>query len=260
VFDVRAAGVPVDGESWMGDGRAVFLPHGPMPADTRVSWSVHACSATTSGTFTTGALLHPLEDLEGTHVGHLFEVDLRRATWDAPTPEDELAGVLLKWHLAPSFLVVMSSVAGNEATFFLAPAVIDDDGRVAQDLTRPVQTVKASLEDNPYVALDPVTMSLVLGDGVLELRGAELLLGLSDHGLADGRLSAFVDVRGLSSETDGADPCAVLLSLTGGTCQPCDAEDTEGGCFFLEMSDVVGDGAEQRVLDLHAGQPLPTLP
>jgi hypothetical protein len=255
VIALRAGDSAIEGESWLGAQSALFMPSGLLPADAQVQWTVSACGVTKSGAFATGQLLHPMAELDVTHLGKPLAMDLRSATWTSPEPRRFLGDVLLKWRLAPSMLVMLAEVHGDEATFVLAPGVARDENVVA-DGTRRVQVIRASLRNNPYLALQTADLALAIADGMVTLRDVDLVFGLSDSGFEDGRLTAMMDVRGI---VNGPDPCAVLQTLTGERCRPCEAKDEEAGCFLVEMRDVVALPTKSAIPTLDRGPP-PVVP
>ncbi len=233
-FDVHAGAKAVAGETFVDDNRAVFLPTEPLPASSTITARVSVCGFVDTSTFTTGAILHPLQELD-TCVGQPYGMDLRTAHWAAPKPASAIAEVMLKWRLAPTLLVMLEAVDGNTGTFALIPGKLDKDGNTVPDPSRSAQFLTADLSGNPYVSLTPDNFPVAVGDGAVSLRSVDLVLGLGENGLEDGRLSAEVDVHGMRGVDN---PCAVLHDLTGQGCYPCDETDSLGSCFLLEMNDV----------------------
>ncbi len=271
---VFSAGHPAIGETIRGDRQAVFVPAAPYEPNGAVEWSVRACGQTLRGSFSVGALLHPLADLDETLGTRPFDVDLRTASWESPTPRDPFGELLLKWQLAPVFLVQFVRLDDGSAVVALAPGVAAEDGTVRQDLSRPLQVANVSLRNNPYVTLTAAELELALGKGSVALTDIELVLGLTPSGLDDGRLVAEVRVPGrtavgpkeprvvagdpklvLKEEgPNGApgsllpadDPCRTLAALSNGSCHPC--PDGNGRCFTLVLSDI--EGPTSKVRDL----------
>lgn len=244
VFDVRANGKSIEGEAWVADGHALFLPYGVLPADSLVTWRVSACGRTESGAFATGALLRRVDDETLAQcVDVPFEVDLRRATLRAPTTNTGVGDAILKWRIAPALFAMVHAVNDSGITFWLVPGRVDEWGFVQPDRTRPARLVTGSVASNPYFALVTEDIALALDDGAVTLRGMDLLVGLDDPGydervaLQDGRLVAEVDTRGWSTDDD---PCSAIEAMTREKCYPCDARDIAGSCFLLEMTGVVG--------------------
>lgn len=235
--EVTADGLMVPGEVLQGSSKALFVPHRLYPENSRIAWRAAACGKSLDGWFGVGALAHPVVDVEGAVGGAAFEVDLRQARIEAPNANDPLAEVLLRMHLAPALLAAFTRIDEGEATVVLAPAVADERGAVHQDMSRPMTLAKVSLEQNPYVFLPRMDLELALGTGAVELKRADLILGLSAHSLADGRLVADLDLR-KASFADGEDPCALVARLTDERCRPCD--DGAPACVPLVMHDVIG--------------------
>ncbi|MCC7074674.1 MAG: hypothetical protein IT383_25420 [Deltaproteobacteria bacterium] len=236
-IEVRADGAPVKGEVLLGATSAVFVPHALYPVDSRVEWRATACGDVHEGWFGVGALAHPLVDVGALVGGAPFEVDLRAAHLEAPSPNDPLAEVLLRFHLAPAFLVTFAHVEEGQATVLLAPAFVADDGSVRQDMSRPMAIAKVPLEGNPYLFLPRTDLELALGTGAATLRGADLVLGLDAARLEDGRLVAELDLREVAF-TDGEEPCDVVARLSDDACRPC--ADGVPSCVPLVMHDIVG--------------------
>ena len=271
---VVSAGHPAIGETIRGDRQAVFVPAAPYEPNGAVEWTVRACGQTLRGSFSVGALLRPLADLDETLGTRPFDIDMRTANWESPTPRDPFGELLLKWQLAPVFLVQFVRLDDGSAVVALAPGVGAEDGTVRQDLSRPLQVASVSLRNNPYVTLTPQELELALGKGSVVLTDIELVLGLTPSGLDDGRLVAEVRVPGrptvgpkeprvvagdpklvLKEEgPNGApgsplptdDPCRSLAALSNGSCHPC--ADGNGRCFTLVLSDI--EGASSKVRDL----------
>jgi hypothetical protein len=233
-FDVRVDGEVVRGATYVHNGSAVFLAERLLPATARVEWRFSACGAMQDGHFNTGALSTPVEVSDV--VGRSFGFDLRQLEWEHPTATSTANGNVLRWHLAPSFVVDVTDATLSEATFAIAPAVLSDDGDVVRDLTAGHVEVKASLMQNPYVQLEVPAIELLALDGPVTLRDIELVAGFSDGCFDDTSLVAVMDVRAL--EKQGKAPCARLMSLTGQSCVPCDDDDLDGGCFLLAAEGV----------------------
>lgn len=268
------AGHPAIGETIRGDTQAVFVPAAPYEPNGPVEWTVSACGKKLTGTFSVGTILHPLADLDETLGTRPFAVDLRTASWEAPAPRDPFGELLLKWRLAPAFLVQFLRLDDGSAVVALAPGVNAEDGTVRQDLSRPLQVANVSLRDNPYVTLSPRDLELALGKESLLLTDIELVLGLTPSGLDDGRLVAEVRVPGrpvsgrgaprlvpgdpaittkeeaplgtLGSMVPSEDPCRTLAALSRGGCHEC--PDGQGRCFTMVLSDIEGPSA--KVSDL----------
>lgn len=235
--EVTADGAAVAGEVLVGAKSAVFVPHALYPADSRVQWRATACGERHDGWFGVGALAHPLVDVGALVGGAPFEVDLRAARLEAPSPNDPLAEVVLRFHLAPAFLVKVARVEEGQATVLLAPGLVADDGSVRQDMSRPMAIAKVPLESNPYLFLPRTDLELALGTGAATLLNADLVLGLGATRLADGRLVAELDLRDVSF-ADGEAPCDVVARLSDGACRPC--ADGAPSCVPLVLHDVVG--------------------
>lgn len=232
VFDVSENGEAARGVAHVRDGQALFLPERAFPKDARVEWTFSACGVKKTGSFTTGTLMAPA-DVDVT-VGRSFGFDLRTAAWEQPTAASTTDGFILRWHLAPAFVVDVLEADLGQATLALAPGVLDDDGRVVRDLRAGHTVLSTSLLENPYLHASAPALSLMGLDGEVVLKDLELVLGLGDGCFTDTRLVAVMDVRHL--EKAGKAPCARLMSLTGETCVPCDEGDTEAGCFLLAVS------------------------
>jgi hypothetical protein len=166
-------------------------------------------------------------------VGRSFGFDLRAVAWEQPKAASTVDGFILRWHLAPSFVVDVLDADLAHATIALAPGVIDDDGNVVRDLRGGFVEVETGLLENPYLHVSAPELSLLAEDGEVVLRRLELVLGLGEGCFTDSRLVAVMDVRHL--EKEGFEPCARLQSLTGETCVLCDEGDTEPGCFLLAV-------------------------
>lgn len=272
---VVSAGHPAIGETIRGDRQAVFVPAAPYEPNGVVTWTVRACGKKVSGSFAVGALTHPLADLDENLGTRPFDIDLRDATWEEPAPRDPFGALLLKWQMAPVFLVQFVRVDEVSAMVALAPGVTAEDGTVRQDLTRPLQVANVSLRDNPYVTLTPKVLELALGTGSMVMTDVELVLGLTPSGLDDGRLVAEVRVPGkapagppeprpvpgrptivfdesarrpLGELVPPNDPCRTLAMLSNGNCHAC--ADGQGRCFTLVLSDI--EGPTSKVRDLIA--------
>lgn len=236
-IEVTADGLSVPGEVLQGSSKALFVPHRLYPENSRVEWRASACGKRLDGWFGVGALAHPVVDVEGAVGGAAFEIDLRQARIEAPAANDPLAEVLLRFRLAPALLAAFTRIEEGEATVVLAPAVADESGAVHQDMSRPMTLAKVALDQNPYVFLPRMDLELALGTGAVELKRADLILGLGAHSLADGRLVADLDLR-KTAFADHEDPCALVARLTDETCRPCD--DGAPACVPLVMHDVIG--------------------
>ncbi|OGQ10296.1 MAG: hypothetical protein A2138_21195 [Deltaproteobacteria bacterium RBG_16_71_12] len=272
---VMSAGHPAIGETIRGDRQAVFVPAAPYEPNGAVTWTVRACGKKLTGSFAVGALTHPLADLDENLGTRPFDIDLRSATWESPTPRDPFGELLLKWQLAPVFLVQFVRLDDGSAVVALAPGVTAEDGTVRQDLSRPLQVANVSLRDNPYVTLTPDQLELALGTSSVVMTDVELVLGLTPSGLDDGRLLAEVRVPGkapagppdprpvpgrptidFKEDPRGAlgavlppnDPCRALAALSNGSCHAC--PDGQGRCFTLVLSDI--EGPTSKVRDLIA--------
>lgn len=272
-IQVTSAGHPAIGETIRGDRQAVFVPAAPYEPNGVVTWTVRACGKKLSGDFSVGALTQPLSDLDETLGTRPFDIDLRSAIWESPTPRDPFGDALLRWQLAPVFLVQFARLDEGSAVVALAPGVIAEDGGVRQDLSRPLHVATVSLRDNPYVTLTPEQLELALGAGSVVMTDVELVLGLTPSGLDDGRLVAEVRVPGRSAVgppnprpvSDGPtitfadgpsgplgalplpnDPCRALAALSNGSCHAC--PDGQGRCFTLVMSGLQGPTSKVRDL------------
>lgn len=256
-FEVRAKGHTVPGELIRSDRMAVWMPELLYPADAVVEWSVHACGKALRATFVSGALTHALPNLGAALGERPWAIDLRDARWDTPEPHAALGSrASLRFGLAPTFLVQLVPIDELSAQVVLAPGVVDDEGRVRQDLRRPLLRTKTSLLHNPYLVLPPFDVELALESGALLLTEADLILGATETGLMDGRLIAEVVVPGEARPGDARDPCVLLARLSDERCHPCSVGG--GRCFTLSLSEIEGTPAEEdMLLDLPMG-PLPT--
>jgi hypothetical protein len=230
-FVVTANGAPARGTLHVRSGEALFLPERAFPGDARVEWSFSACGVKRDGHFTTGALMAPVE-LDAA-VGRSFGFDLRAAGWEQPKAASTVDGFILRWHLAPSFVVDVLDADLAHATIALAPGVIDDDGHVVRDLRGGFIELETGLLENPYLHVTAPELSVLATDGEVVLRRLELVLGVGEGCFTDSRLVAVMDVRHL--EKEGLEPCARLQSLTGESCVLCDDGDEAAGCFLLAV-------------------------
>jgi hypothetical protein len=258
-FSATVDGVEVRHVLHVDDGVAFLIPERVWPQDARVEWTFAACGVKKTGHFNTGALMAPV-DIDDV-VGRSYGFDLRTVAWEQPAASTTANGFVLRWHLAPSFVVDVVDADLGHATLAIAPGVVDDDGRVVRDLNAGHTVLSTSLLGNPYLYASAPELSLMALDGEVILKELDLVLGLGDGCFTDSRLVAVMDVRHL--EKAGKAPCARLMSLTGESCVPCDDGDDEGdgdgeaGCFLLALDGLASVSDVDSTVPAPAPAPLP---
>lgn len=224
------------GETFPRDGKTVFLPVQPYPADAELTWNVRMCGEVHSGTFHTGSLLRPVADevFDAQIAGQAYALDLRVGSWSASlaelSPKGEIAERLV-FALGGALLVDVIDRDHGAIRVAVAAAHPDNAGGYTRASDAPAQVLELPWGDNPYATIALDALALETSSGEVTLRDALVGVGFDDDGVAEAFVSARLEV------SEGA--CA-LLSEVGVACEPCSATDDEGTCFPVSIDDLYG--------------------
>ncbi|MCC7071391.1 MAG: hypothetical protein IT383_08715 [Deltaproteobacteria bacterium] len=214
----------------LGAGVLELRPNGLLaPGAHLVELSV--CNSHAARLFDVGHVHHALDTASWTALaGERFGMDLRYGTIVEPAPR---AGrELIVRQLLGGAVVIDLSLA-DEASLLasVSAGVLGEGGEVA--LAGTAVPPSPVLLENPYGLTSFARLELTANGRALSLGDGTLVLGFTDAGLADARLSAEVDLRAYG-EVDGLAACEVLALHTMAGCRPC-ASDGEPSCFALTL-------------------------
>ncbi|NOY27867.1 MAG: Ig-like domain-containing protein [Oligoflexia bacterium] len=242
---VTEDGSAVSGTVDLTDQVLRWTPDAELAAQTAVSWSLDACGATASGSFTTGdqGTLLSADDLQDA----TFSLDLDNATWVEPAGGDVIFGQLFGGML----LLGVQDVSDDQIDLIGGGAEVLDDGTVQQDPCIPTFDFDASsFANNPYMQVGPTTLELDFqGIAVpitdVTLSGAFLPAG---DGITGGAMGAEIDARDVATSVGmSADQlCEFIESYTGVACVACTTDGVEN-CIGLQIEDIEGN----RLASLH---------
>jgi hypothetical protein len=212
------------GELFEGPGRVTFLPSSPFPAHQTLTWRVRMCGATTSGTFHTGALIHPVSEatLDERFVGERFAIDTRVGNWSAPAGAVDNSA--LRFSFGGAILVDVMERVGAELRLGLSAALADNAGGYVSDARVVPVMFDASLTNNPYLAVELAELSLPTTHGDVAIRDLRLSLGLGADGFDDVRVEGMLDLGSENScrvlEGSDGEPCLRCVEAGPESCRP----------------------------------------
>lgn len=216
------------GELFPNEGKTVFLPVQPYPADEELFFNVRMCDEVHRGSFRTGSLLRPV--LDGTFderiVGRAYALDFRVGRWSEP-----FSGVAerLAFALGGALLVDVVGREHGVVRLAVSAAQPDNAGGYARTASGPTRVFELPWGDNPYafVRLDGIGFETSRSHVVLH--DALLGIGFDNDGIGEAFLEARVELE------EGT--CA-LLSEAGIACEAC-ANDKQS-CVNLAVDGVRG--------------------
>lgn len=213
-----------------GGGVLELRPHGLLRPGSHLV-EVSLCDSHAVRAFDVGQVHHALPGAAWAALaGARFGLDLRYG--DIVEPAPRAGRELIVRQLLAGALVVDLSVA-DEASLLasVSAGAIDVDGVVvaAGQLMTPSPVVL----ENPYGHTSFARLDLMVDGRTLTLRDGTLVLGFTDDGIADARLSADVDLRDFGA-VDGLAACDALALHTLAGCRPCDS-DGAPSCFALTL-------------------------
>ena len=251
----------VYGSTYVDAEQMTFYPVGGYPANATITWRATLCGESYNGTFRTGTLFRPLDDVElaGKYEGVPYSFDTRVADWAAPVPmgplaKDPVIGQRIKWRFGSAFLVEVQEVEDDALRVLFAPAVADSSGTYEQDLRLTTLELDLPLGDNPYVGYALDEWVLTANGQQITLRDVQVLMGMGRDGFEDVELFAEMDLRAYAVG-HGETGCEMLEDLTGEACEPCQSDETVA-CTRLAIGGMDGlhtDAKPVRNLVLRPG-------
>lgn len=220
----------VPGELTLTEGLLELRPDAPLaPGNWLLQASV--CDSHVTRLFDVGEVHHPMSDgdwraLEGKQLGF----DLRYGTWMEPAARDGRELILRNLFASALVLDILeTSAAGGVVA--VAPGTLQADGSVGVS-SAPGRAAALHFA-NPYGMASLPELRLQAQGRALTLREGALVLGFSDEGVVDGRLSAEADLRDFGP-VDGSPVCEILELHTLASCVPC-VSDGSPTCFSLTL-------------------------
>ena len=232
-FDVTGPGGPINGTTTTENGVATFTPNAPYPENTEIQWSLSACDAFASGSFSTGTLETSLssDDLAGS----TYSVDLANATWVSPSN----GGALISQVFGGVFLIGIQSAQSNELDCIGAAGEATAGGSWQQDPCFPtIDFDSVDFSTNPYFALHTPLLEFAVQGMSAKIHDVAITGGLTDEALTEGGFSGEVDLRDYTAAL-GSNGCSTI-ALVGLSCTACRSDD-ELQCIWLEAVDVDGE-------------------
>lgn len=218
------------GEVYEGPGRSTFLPVQPFPAHATMTWHVRMCGEVFTGTFRTGALIRPVDEvtLDEQIVGRTFALDLRAGAWSAPFDD---AASRLVYRVGGALLIDVIDRDGDDLRIAVTAAHPDNAGGYERDTASLAQVFDVSFADNPYATVTVEALALPTTGGGVTLRSAIIGLGFDDDGVTDAFVETLLEV---DAETCG------LLDAFGAPCGACVSADDDGTCVSLQVNGLYG--------------------
>ncbi len=221
---------PVPASLSIGDGVLELRPDGLLrPGSHLVEVSV--CDSHAARLFDVGDVHHALQGGALAQLaGARFGLDLRYGAIVEPAPR-EGRDLIVRRLLGGA--VVLDLTLADEGSLLAAvsPGALDAGGVVVA--AGPSTSTSPLALENPYGLTSFASLELVADGRALTLRDAALVLGFTDDGIADARLSAEVDLRAFG-DVDGLAACDLLALHTMAGCRPC-STDGEPSCFALTL-------------------------
>lgn len=220
----------VPGQLTLGEGLLELRPDAPLAPG---AWLLQAsvCDSHVTRLFDVGEVHHPMSEsdwraLEGKKLGF----DLRYGAWLEPAARDGRELILRNLFASALVLDILETTAEG-GVVAVSPGTLQADGSVA-GASEPGRAASLRFA-NPYGMAAFPELRLQAQGRTLTLREGTLVLGFTDEGVVDGRLSAEADLRDFGLVDDLA-VCELLELHTLGSCVPC-VSDGSPTCFSLTL-------------------------